>query len=355
MDRVVIVGRVQRATVGALTQGVRALGMQHVGLRGGFEPSAQDFADARAVFVDGVRSLHKRWHVRLRNAKIPVYIVELARLRATSGSDNSNTARHCGIYKDSLAYMPANIGNRAVVAGVLASRTPEYFLVCAQKPDDTQHNMDATQVSAWTRQTIADVKHKYPNARVCFRPHPKAATFGSESELADCVSDPATETLRDALQRAHALVTFNSTAGVDAIDAGVPVLYNAPTALVPYADYAAPLGLPVETLSEDQRRICLLRLAACTWTLQQLRDGTALRCLLLNAEWPEAALVTLSEDGNSTHVEKVAQASTQSAEQVVLNSEPAAETQDETHAAQKATRTERASDKRALRMSQRIA
>lgn len=253
-------------------------------------------ADASYAFFDGIRGANASIYRAYRAAKVPCFILEMPRLRAGSGRETTRETVYTGIYRHTLHDLPRYIGNRAVVAGLIHGRDPSFALVCGQKPGDTQHGLDAEALARWARQTIMLLRVQY-GLPVVYRPHPHA--YGehdpNESFGADVVSLPTTESLRDVLQVAAFVASYNSTSGVDAIDAGVPVFYGAPDRDVSYADYAAPIGAPIRTLTPSEREACLLRFAATQWTQEQLRDGTAVRCLLLGDDWPEPELVTQTE------------------------------------------------------------
>lgn len=297
MARIIVIGRMNRPSVAALMEGARQIGDEPVQLRPGMSPCEHDFMGARAVFVDGVKALAPRWRQYVRDRGIPLHIIELPRLRARPGSDYGATSPAFGIYAESLAYLPRRIGNVAWVAGALEQHAPEYVLVCGQKPDDTAHNMSARDMALWSASAVATARAAYA-LPVVYRPHPTA--FGrfniGERFGADALSNPAQETLREALTRAAGVVVWNSTAAVDAIDAGVPVAYAAPDAETYLSGYAARLGEPFRALTAHERSVFLLRNAACTWSLEQLADGTALRCLVHNGEWPEPALREVDRD-----------------------------------------------------------
>jgi len=295
MERIVVVGRNARASVAALLEGATAARMTAAQLRPGMAPGADDFKGACAVFIDGIPSLSERWREYVRANGASLYIIELPRLRTLPGSDYGVSASTFGLYENTLSFMPRRMGNTAVVAGVLTDRTPAHALVCAQKPNDAAHGLGRAAIDSWAKNTVAATREHY-GLPVVFRPHPHGTPVPPDAYTADAVSNPATESLRDAMRFAAVVVTHNSTSGIDAIDAGVPVLYTAEYHECAYSDYAQRLGEPIVPLSDMQRRVCLLRTAACTWTLDQLRDGTALRCLIRNEPWPEPTLVVAGED-----------------------------------------------------------
>lgn len=291
-----VYARTGRPGSDALIQGARVAGVPVVQQRPIFAEAEGALHGVTAVVLDGIKGDKARIRDRYRALGVPVYILELPRLRAASGPDQTDATRIMGLYRDTLHDLPVRIGNRAVVGGVIADRTPTYTLVCGQKPDDASHGMDADACARWARAVIPLVRLQY-GLPVCYRPHPRAVKWHDPAETfgADRVSAPMEETIREALAGAAALVTWNSTTGVDAIDAGVPVLYGAAPVDCAYAPYAARIGEPLRILTSGEREACLLRFAACQWTREQLEDGTAVRCLFLGADWPAAQILTQDE------------------------------------------------------------
>jgi hypothetical protein len=135
--------------------------------------------------------------------------------------------------------------------------------------------MDAKALGTWVRTTIAALRES-TTLPVVYRPHPKSdAPIPADRFGADAVSDPATP-LREEFVRAAALVTYNSTAGWDAIAAGVPVSSTAPAESVAYRDYlyaSVSDALSGGQLIGPSRDEALQRAAGTQWTLDELRGG----------------------------------------------------------------------------------
>jgi hypothetical protein len=224
---------------------------------------------------------------------IPVWIHELARLRASAGEDQNHAAVCHGLYRETLHYVPDYVANTAVVYGRIADRQPLEVLVCGQKPGDRQHGLDGAAMQAWARATIAAARAAY-GLPVTYRPHPRTSHGIDLTHGADKLSHPRDETLRDAMARAALVVTINSTSGIEAIDAGVPAVYTAAPEDCAWAPWGVPLGDAPRVLSEAERRECLGRFAACTWTADQLASGEAQRVIFSGAAPRPFALVELN-------------------------------------------------------------
>lgn len=251
---------------------------------------------ATHAVIEGLRGPAGEIFAAYRAAGLDVFICELPRLRASISVARKQLCEAWALYPNDLQALPPRIGNEAITYGLLPHHEAREVLVCGQKPNDMAHRMDASACARWARETIALAKLQFKKP-VTFRPHPSDVMLDpNETFGADAVSRPSRETVREALARAWALVTYNSTTGIDAIDAGVPVFYTAPAEQVSYRDYAAPIGAPLRKLTRGERAACLSRNAALQWTREQMEDGTAAGCLLLGDPWPEATITVYSPD-----------------------------------------------------------
>jgi hypothetical protein len=248
-------------------------------------PSTINTADAAIVLMAG--PLQQELMAEYVALGIPAYFMELPRLRMASGLDENANTLSWGFYRDTLHYLPPTPGGIARVFGVIQDRTAKHILVCGQKPNDAQHKMSEFGVAAWAGATIARAREY--GLPIVYRPHPRAVEVmgGSESFGADGISNPQTETIRTALRDAAALITYNSTSGIDAIDAGVPAVHTAPSDVVAWSPWAVTLGAPLKPLSPAAREECLLRFAACQFTRAEIEDGTMFRVVFRGEPHPE--------------------------------------------------------------------
>jgi hypothetical protein len=291
---VALYARESSAGVAAFAAGLAARTIPHVWRRP-VPGSIELVPGVTHVVTEGIRGPAGNVHAAYRAIGRDVLILELPRLRASLEVERKQCISSWGMYPNSLHALPMRVGNEAVVWGLLKHPEPREVLVCGQKPGDTAHGMDARACATWARETIALARMQFRKP-VTFRPHPSDVLLDPSTAYgADAISHPSKETLRTALHRAWAMVTYNSTSGVDAIDAGVPVYYTAHADVVAYRDYAAPLGAPLRKLTKSERATCLARFAALQWTESQMRDGTAAGCLLLGEPWPEPTVTVLPD------------------------------------------------------------
>lgn len=119
----------------------------------------------------------------------------------------------------------------------------------------------------WDRR-VADELRKLTRRPIKFRPHP-----GNERSRL-----PGLRSLKDDLHGCHAVVTWNSAAGLRAIVAGVPVFCAFPKWIG--ASAARPLGHDIEDPFMGDRLPMLRRLANAQWSITEIRSGEPFRRLL---------------------------------------------------------------------------
>lgn len=288
-NQLVILGRGDKPVVAALTKGAVAAGLRPILHRPHLTNGRVDIIDgAVGLVVEGLRGAAGEFARAYRSAGIPVYIMEMPRLRAVLGEERNTYGESFGLYRNHLADLPLVMANRVVVEGRMLNRTDEYLLLIGQKPNDTAHGMTEAQLLTWVAQTARLASEQY-GMRVMFRPHPKASVVPAFIPHIHAITSGTT--LREDMARAAAVITYNSTAGVEAIDAGVPVLYTALAELVCYAEYARKLGAPIEPLPDSWRRAFLMRCGATQWTLEQIEHGIPFGCFFLGDRYPEPELV----------------------------------------------------------------
>lgn len=232
----------------------------------------------RLVGVYGLRGGAGRAAAAYRRRGVPVLVADAPHLRR-------DAKRWHKVVWDHQHWIPsfACPGDRLEAVGVeIAERARGgEILVCGQKAGDSQHPMAERQdLARWARETIAELR-RVTRRPVIWRPHPLDAFAVRE---ADRYSDPKLESVADALSRAHAVVTYNSTAGLDALIAGVPVVAMGPAV---YGELAAKdvAGIDqFEVPSVEDRRALLARIAYTQWTVEECRDGAALDFLLAARE-----------------------------------------------------------------------
>jgi hypothetical protein len=95
----------------------------------------------------------------------------------------------------------------------------DVIIICGQVPWDT--SVQHVNLSSWLLETINTLR-EYTDRQIVFRPHPLAQ---SKLKPTACI-EISDKSLADDMKRAYAVVTFNSTMGVDAIINGTPVFVS---------------------------------------------------------------------------------------------------------------------------------
>jgi hypothetical protein len=267
----------------AIVAGIRALGGEVVpvddsALRMALNanPSASTislFANAGApaatmAFVTGMRCRHSALRGFLRGLGIPLLVTERGYLRRGRGS--METYYQLGVGR--LGWVPpgplpsARFDALDLPLQDPVNRPTGAVLVLGQMPFDTSHGMDIERLVAWLTEQAAIQIAK--SNRVIYRPHPlaQAVPIGVDVE----VRLPEHSTLAQDLADAKLAVTYNSTAGVAALLAGVPIICSPTAHYVAVADYG-------HTATRAQVLDYMHRLAWAQWTMGELRSGEALR------------------------------------------------------------------------------
>lgn len=192
------------------------------------------------VFIFGLRGKGRE----ILDAYPDAYVVDYGYLRRVMGTDNFETG-HWQISKGGLNCLPAGPcpPDRFLRLGIdpKPMKPPARpRILCAQSIGDAAHPFDtAEKLKAWADSIPHDE----------YRPHPL-----------DVVSS---EPLQAMLERAGTVITWNSTVGIDALVAGVPVEAHGPAV---YRD----------TLDRSQ---LFSRLAYGQWTMNEMASGLPLRFL----------------------------------------------------------------------------
>lgn len=268
--RVTCYHRTGDPALSAWAEGAGALGHAVTVVPGKYWKPGELDPKAEAVVVVGQHGSARQLRDLYVGRGVPVWVMDLPRLRGVGAV--------AGFTKDSLHWLPEQGRPAFKTPGALKGRTAERVLVVGQYPLDAAHGLDLAELEQWARGTIADLRAVTP-LPIHYRPHPDARS--ADALGADALD--AAPSIRDALADCAAVVTYNSTVGWDAIDAGVPVIAMAPRELVGYADYVTlglPAAFPVPALPAAQRREALSRVSATCWTEAELRDGTAARAML---------------------------------------------------------------------------
>jgi hypothetical protein len=96
-----------------------------------------------------------------------------------------------------------------------------YILVNAQCQGDASVK-PYIDFRKWVKKTVLACHERFPGKEVVFRPHPVEVERACDYDVQGATTSRG-KTLAEDMAGAHAVVTFNSNSGVDAVMAGVPV------------------------------------------------------------------------------------------------------------------------------------
>ena len=151
------------------------------------------------------------------------------------------------------------------------------IVVCGQLPRDTQVQ-DVDHIE-WCQKAFDWYFKRFGN-RVVFRPHPRMESpgeYGINKKYFD------TRPLREVFAYARMVVTWNSTTGVEAVVAGIPVVACNPGSM------SYPVATPefMETPFYCERDEWLSGIGYAQWTLDEMRAGLPWRHLTRSTQYTE--------------------------------------------------------------------
>lgn len=239
----------------------------------GADPSAWPWRmDSIAFAVTcGMHDREAAGRVLLAAAGVPVVVLDLGYVRRASRGQHDGY-HQVGIGR--LGWLPPFLcpGDRLQELEILveepADKPGRRILVLGQVPWDSQHHMNGSQISGWLRRRVRGLRRLLGEKReVVLRPHPEDPRQPEWGTTLSTIETAADVDLETAVRKSAAVVTYNSTAAVEAVRQGVPVICH------PTAHYAETAWCP----SKAHRTEYFRRLAYAQWNLAELRDGAALK------------------------------------------------------------------------------
>jgi len=154
------------------------------------------------------------------------------------------------------------------------------ILVCGQVPGDGQHNLGVKEIETYLGSEIDKLREKYPNKyRYVFRPHPLFTNMTLRTKV-DGFQLSTIIPSHQAFSEAHAVLTYNSTIGVEALAKGIPVICHKDAHFAPLANTTSDLQEELYFPSLEQRQDYFNRLAYSQWTIKELEEGLFLDHML---------------------------------------------------------------------------
>ncbi|MGB0361254.1 MAG: hypothetical protein ACPGEF_07600 [Endozoicomonas sp.] len=155
----------------------------------------------------------------------------------------------------------------------------EHILVCAQIPNDTsiQYSMVKNH-SRWCYEVVASIR-QHTGRPIIFRYHPLSLVKGKlPFVLPEGCTVSSNKNIKEDFKNCWAVSTFNSTSGVDAVLAGIPVFIGCDGSMV---DQIA--NHDVSNIEQPElpcRKQWANDIAYTQWTLDEIRDGLPLSHLI---------------------------------------------------------------------------
>jgi hypothetical protein len=149
-------------------------------------------------------------------------------------------------------------------------------VVCGQVGLDGQHNLTSEQLDEWLSSKIVEIRKKYPDAELVYRPHPKSGVCHLTAQIK--YQHPGNYNSMDVLRNnASSILTYNSTMGVEALVVGVPVLCSEKAF---YSEVGS--SSIYDTIAPEVRQNFLNRVANSQWLLREIGSGLAVESIRLD-------------------------------------------------------------------------
>ncbi len=232
--------------------------------------------DVRFAYTCGMHWTERVARAFLESKGIPSVVLDLGYFKRAKNSADKTGYNQIGLGK--IGWVPERevdssrweaLGIPDAVAPV--TDRPRNVLVLGQVPNDSQHGMTEKKLNAWLDErtkAFRDVGY-----RITFRPHP--LHMRGKAPTCDDISLPTTCSLAKALAQCSHVVTFNSTAGLEAILAGVHVVCDTSCHYWPIATYGHnPPGASKAAVMSHMHS-----LAWSQWTCAEIEPGDPLRFL----------------------------------------------------------------------------
>jgi hypothetical protein len=270
-----IYGKPRQRECGAVAEGLTALGAAVRWRSAGYFTDDDVFDDVDCVVTFGQRLHSKTVASTYRERGVPVITIDLPPLRI---DDFEST--HRAMWLDHVNWMPEHPcpADRLMNLKLKINERREDgsgVLVAGQAQDDAAHGMGAVALREWAKSTANAVGDFYP---VTWRPHPQYSFKLNGFQVSD-------EPIDEALEKDwRAVVTYNSTVGLAALLAGIPVFCD------PSSFYAELCGTSLAGLAAPRFPTIgrmtrfFSRLAYVMWTFDEIESGKPIEFILKQIE-----------------------------------------------------------------------
>jgi hypothetical protein len=235
-----------------------------------FTPNqAEDFD---LVVCNGLRLSGREVYDTYTRLGVPAIVVDSGHLRRDRGYHRLTLGDHTWTPAADCPHDRFAELDLDVAAG---RRHGDYILIAGQQSNDSAHGMGRSAQIKWLGRVVTrlwDVSDR----PIVWRPHPADIW---EFSGADEVHHPEVTSLGESLAGAHAVVTYNSTTGLDALMAGVPVWSCADSIYDELAHRELETIETGELPCYADRVELLWRVAYTQWQVLEIQGGAPFRFL----------------------------------------------------------------------------
>ena len=225
----------------------------------------------RFAATSGMQKEEAKARALLADRGIPILVLDLGYIRRPQGDRDTQGFNQVGLGK--LGWMPTTpcpsdrLDRLQITVAPLVVEEPKRCLVLGQMPGDSSHGMDQPTLALWYEQRCQNLRAS--GYELHWRPHPHTATMPAPIE--GCIlHNPHAESLADNLRGMSLALAFNSTAGIEALLAGVRVICD-------QSCYYAGQREPGQKPGSFPQ--FLANLAYAQWTCTEIASGEPLRFL----------------------------------------------------------------------------
>jgi hypothetical protein len=221
----------------------------------------------------------------LRGAGIPLVVLDLGYINRAQGPQDATGTNQIGIGR--IGWIPDIScpsdrwdALKLSISPPAAPTREKIALVLGQMPADSQHGMNVAQMSTYLSERAGFWQAR--GYQIRFRPHPGSMHSTLEHVVGAELRQCNVETLTKAFSETRVAITYNSTSGVEAILAGVPVDCAPDAHYARVADYgwgeiAGKEGRPF--VGAVETREYFHRLSYAQWLIPEIQNGSAIRFL----------------------------------------------------------------------------
>jgi hypothetical protein len=209
----------------AVLDGCQALGYEIVELDSDIRPGNPILKKLSFAVCSGLRPNTANIQKILNIQRTPTLIVELGFLKRANNNGEKEGYFQLGWGR--LCDIPAKApADRWEALQLPLAETfqgiPEYVLVADQVGFDAQHGLSSKELQRWLVNKSAAHKREIRRPMI-WRPHPNQIASRPENWSLRMVQNPRLVSLESALSKAAAVITYNSTLGIDAMLQAIPV------------------------------------------------------------------------------------------------------------------------------------